>query len=159
MLLRNMLIIYISGFVSKSFKKSLRCERCKEQLTISKPLSKLQILKCSGVLTNASPDVIEVCIISKKILRSNMKDTKKKNALTILCLKALRNIQLSIFSSTDYLNHILEQSILEDHRHELIKLIIKKYLIVRLNHISVTKNDAIKRIRSLHSRLVIFKNQ
>lgn len=60
---------------------------------------------------------------------------------------------------TDYSNDILEHLYLEDHRHELIKLIITKYLIVRLNHISITKNDAIKRIRSLHFRMVIFKNQ
>ena len=30
------------------------------------------------------------------------------------------------FSSKDYLNHILEQTYLENHRHQLIKLIIKK---------------------------------
>lgn len=54
--------------MSKSIRKCLQCVICKDQLIGSKSLSKLQILKCSGVLTDASSDVIEICVISEKIL-------------------------------------------------------------------------------------------
>lgn len=88
-----------------------------------------------------------------------MNDTKKKNAIAInIKFKSIKKFKIKYFS-TAYLNHNLEYSCLENHRNELIKLVIKKYLIIRLNHISVTKNDSTKRIRSLHSRMVIFKNQ
>jgi len=108
--------MYIAGFISKSVSKYLRCEKCKEQLTDLKTLSSLQALKCRGSLTNALPDVIEICVVTEKIFRSYKKDAKRKNALSILCLKTLKNIKSDIFSSKDYFDHIL-QTYLEDHRN------------------------------------------
>jgi len=58
----------------------------------------------------------------KKIRRERM-------PLSILCLKTLKNIKSDIFSSKNYFDYILEQTYLEDHRNQLIKLIIKKYLL------------------------------
>lgn len=57
----NEVIMYIAGFISKRIGKYLRCKKCQEQLTDLKTLSSLQVLKCRGALTNASPDVIEMC--------------------------------------------------------------------------------------------------
>ncbi|KAL6420893.1 hypothetical protein ACFW04_012120 [Cataglyphis niger] len=134
-------IMYIAGFVPKSIAKHLRCTNCKKYLTGRKTLN------CK------SKNVEELLLMLHLICN------KKKCNLHILCLKTFKNINSSIFSSKDYLNHILEQTYLENHRHQLIKLIIEKYLIVRLNHIAKAKNDAAKRIRPIHSRLIIFKNQ
>jgi len=72
-------------------------------------------IKCRGSLTNSSPVVIEICVVTEKIFRSYEKDAKRKNALSILCLKTLKNIKSDIFSSKDYFDHILEQTYLEDH--------------------------------------------
>ena len=70
-------IMYITGFVSKSVAKHLQCEYCKKYLTDTKVLSKLQSLKCRGALTNASPNVcvcvIEICVTTEKILKTNIK--------------------------------------------------------------------------------------
>jgi len=92
----NKVIMYIAGFISKSVSKYWYCEKCKEQLTDLKTLSSLQILKCKGSLTNASPDVIEICVVTEKIFRSYEKDAKRKNALFILRLKTLKNIKSDI---------------------------------------------------------------
>jgi len=99
--------MYIAGFISKSVSKYLHCEKCKKQLTDLKTLSSLQALKCRGSLTNVSPDVIEICVVTKKIFRSYEKDAKKKNAFSMLCLKTLENIKSDIFSSKDYFDYIL----------------------------------------------------
>lgn len=71
-------IMYIAGFVSKSVAKYLQCENCKKYLTDTKVLSKLQSLKCRGGLTNASPDVIEICVTTEKILKTNPNELTKK---------------------------------------------------------------------------------
>ena len=71
-------IMYIAGFVSKSVAKHLQCEYCKKYLTDTKVLSKLQSLKCRGALTDASPDVIEICVTTEKILKTNTNELTKK---------------------------------------------------------------------------------
>lgn len=70
-------IIYIAGFVTKSISKHLQCAICKQHLFHSESLSHLQIIKSYGVLTNASRDVIEVCMITEKILRSNTNENSE----------------------------------------------------------------------------------
>lgn len=77
------IIVYIAGFISKSVAKYLQCENCKKYLTNTKILSKLQIVNFR-ILTNASSDVIEICVTTEKIFKINTSKLTKKCYLYIM---------------------------------------------------------------------------
>ncbi|KYQ49084.1 hypothetical protein ALC60_11854 [Trachymyrmex zeteki] len=88
-------------------------------------------------------------IVSIPVLSEYVEDTK-------LTVQVLYTISNNIFGNV---LHMFDQAPLADHRTQLIKLITRLYLLTRLHHICRGKNDAVKRIRNKHTKIVIFKNQ
>jgi len=66
-----------------------------------------------------------------------------------------------IFNNDIMKNHILNQDVFNNHRSQLIYLIIRHYVNIRLHHfakmhtLSITK----KNIRRNMTKLILFKNQ
>lgn len=88
---------------------------------------------------------------------------KDKNILQTLCIKSMNEIgqDSSIFNTQIMLNHILTQDIFDNHRTQLIKLIIEYYITLRMHHYVKQHSQATtgKNIRRNNTKLILFKNQ
>jgi len=69
---------------------------------------------------------------------------------------ALSHVTSDIF---DNVLHMLEQAPLQDHRTDIIKLILYVYFQLRLRHICASKNSKIERVRRKFNKLILFKHQ
>ena len=147
---------YIAGFIARQLETVISCQVCLKQLTCKSTLSSLQKEKCRGRLKSASLDVIQICETAERQFRST-NILRKKNVLHYLMVMTLRNIHPSILSENS--EHMFEQGFLEDHRTQVIKLIILKYLTLRLRHSTTGKNDVEIRIRHQLTKTILFKNQ
>ena len=67
----------------------------------------------------------------------------------------LRNIEPPILPENS--EHMFEQGFLEDHRTQVIKLIILKYLTLRLRHPTTGKNGVEIRIRHQSTKTILLK--
>ncbi|KAL1505965.1 hypothetical protein ABEB36_005408 [Hypothenemus hampei] len=56
-------------------------------------------------------------------------------------------------------DHILSQTIMDNHKIQLIKIIIGYYIDVRLFHESKQKSEKTKNIRQKFTKLILFHNQ
>ena len=61
-----------------------------------------------------------------------------------------------IFSNT---SHIFDHGFLAHHRTQLIKLIIMKYINIRLKHAASSENNTAIRIRHQLTKMILFRNQ
>jgi len=66
----------------------------------------------------------------------------------------------SLFYSIEMKNHILNQDPFDNHRSQLLKLIIDYYITLRLNHFAKMHTLSItsKYIRQNYTKLILFKN-
>lgn len=147
---------YIAGFIVKKVNRFIKCEICLSSLTCDKTLSYLQRRKCRGGLISASENVVTTCLIAEKIFRTHNNLFGTKNIIFKLIVKAMSAIPSNIFDNNA---HLFEQSPLADHRSQLLRLILKKYFMLRLHHEASSKKDKTNRIRSTYTKLVLFKNQ
>lgn len=148
---------YIAGFVVKKLLVKIRCELCLKSLVAEECHSKLQRRKAWGSLTNASQDVINICKVGEKVLRMHKSKLQRKNIFEYLIIQSLILLNINdLFLSSE---HAFDQSPLFDHRNQLIRLILKIFLNLRLRFEASSINDKIERIRSKHTKLVLFKNQ
>jgi len=150
------IVAYIAGFIVLKIAKVISCDICKQQLYGNVCHSKLQVLKNRGTLTNASADVVTLCKIAEKTFRENMSILSERNILHTLLVKTMRKVPNNIFSNT---SHLFDQSYLNDHRLQLIKLILNKYFKSRCTYYGNSKNVNVKRIRSKFTKLILFKSQ
>jgi len=150
------IVAHIAGFIVFKIAKIISCDICKHQLYSNVCHSKLQVLKNRGTLTNASADVVTLCKIAEKTFRENMSILSERNILNTLLVKTVRKVPSNIFSNT---SHLFDQSYLNDHRLQLIKIILNKYFKSRCIHYSNSKNANVKRIRSKFTKLILFKSQ
>lgn len=124
-------------------------------LTAENTISVLQKKKDRGGLIIASEDVVRICQIAEKIIRSFQ-------SLYLQYFTKTRFKNATINSYHDFLSkmdHMMQQGPLSDHRTQLLKLILNKYFTVRLHHHGTSKKDSIRRIRNFHTKLITFKNQ
>ena len=47
----------------------------------------------------------------------------------------------------------------DNHKLDLMNIILQKYFNIRLYHKAKSSNDSVQRIRTFHNRLVVLKNQ
>jgi len=102
-----------------------------------KNASVLLKLKTKGLLINVSSDVHKVCLISEYIIRMNTENLfSKKNIKLILIVKTMNEVcsDPTLFNSIEMKNYILNQDPFDNHRSQLLKLIIDYYITLRLNH-------------------------
>lgn len=149
-------VAYIAGFVSRAVTKKIKCYICKNLLVGTDSMSTLQERKCRGGLINASNDVIKLCYITERVIREHQNEINKQHPIERLIVIAMSRVTSDIF---DNVLHMLEQAPLQDHRTILIKLILYRYIQLRLRHICNSKQHAIQRIRNKFNKLITFKNQ
>lgn len=169
-------VAYIAGFVVKSLKKCLTCETCLNVLETEESFSMLQTRKCYGGLINASALVVETCRAAEKIFRlfllkgyfGNIAEHKSGlkwtgtpqfvNISNLLIHQVLRNLPPTIFQH--FGDHIFDLD--EDNYHplEVIKLILKKYVNIRIHHETKKFQDLKQtRVRSVLTKTILFKHQ
>lgn len=126
--------------------------------------STLLKIKNKGKLINISVDVQKICLATEYVIwmHRDMVLTKK-NITLMLCIKSLNEVCLktSIFNSDTMSNHILNQDIFNNHRSQLIKLIIWHYIKIRLHHFAKMHTLSIsdKSIHQKCTKLILFRNE
>lgn len=147
---------YIAGFIVRKISKDISCNICLTLLHSNTTYSELQRLKSRGGLINASADVISLCKLGEITFRESNIFSQHKNLLQFLLMKILRKVTSVIFYHKD---HCLEQNYLNDHRLQLIKLVLVNFLKIRLHHAGKTKSAVVTRIRSKLTKTVLFMHQ
>lgn len=108
-------------------------------------------------LIEASSDVVNICEVAEKILRHNRSIIfSKKNIVEYLICQCFRFMPTKIFDDD---SHMLDQSPLFDHRRQVIKLILKKFLQVRLHYESEQFQNNVNRLRMRNNKLTLFQGQ
>lgn len=81
--------------------------------------------KCRESLTIPSNNVIKICCIAEKIIRGCPHILKVQHPIQKMTVIALSHITSDIF---DNVLHMLEQAPLQDHRTDIMKLILYIYI-------------------------------
>ena len=164
----NDVTAYIAGFVVKVLQKRVLCDVCYEALLSKNEANFLQKIKNYGedgkqYLTNASSDVIYLCKQAEHTIRANeMKLPIIKNVMTFLIVHTLRRLDNPLFTSlTDHTKEFIGTTLEENHVQHLTKLIIFKYITIRLHYYAFLMNEKNLRdkVRNLCTKSVLFKNQ
>lgn len=153
-------IEHIAGFVLKQLNKIIDCPVCCSALQDKYRHHTLIDIKNRGGLMKPSTDVIHICKITEKIFISRIHEIPKLlgNPINYLTIKTMSQINIS--SLFTVLNvHILSQSPINNHLLQIIKLIIKKYIVIRLHHYNKEQCQPKFRIRSQLTKQILFQHQ
>lgn len=159
------IVSYISGFVVKALRSSVTCLKCQELLVSQTVSSQLQKRKTYGKLNIASPLIISICQNAEKFFRFFNKTTgiystaAKTKLIETLISNAIKNLPVYIFEC--FGDHLFEEDPLEGHCMTLVKSILRHYFNIRIHYEISKKLDLNKknRIRSVNTKLILFKNQ
>lgn len=151
---------HISGFAVKQIKKIINCHICCNALEDSTRQYTLIDIKNRGGLIKPSIDVTRICKIAEKIFTSRIIEVPKhlEDPIQFLILKTMAHINITnLFNCLN--EHILTQSPINNHLLQIIKLIIKKYLVIRLHHHNKELSQPKSRIRTHLTKMILFKHQ
>ncbi|CAH1968697.1 unnamed protein product [Acanthoscelides obtectus] len=156
------IVAYISGFVVKNLKKCVSCHECLLLMESSETRSLLQKRKQCGNLTRASNYVIKVCEEGERSVRSlkaisSIFSNKLGNIEKYLVSYTLRKLNTSIFEV--FGDHVLDDSFENNHSLQLTKMILAKYIRLRLHHESNLASEFGRRYRSDLTKSILFRNQ
>jgi hypothetical protein len=158
----NHAALYIAGFVEMRVLQRLTCESCFMLLNeCDEAYSDFIARKICGSLRFPRSDIFTVATIVEKVY--NMcriqNDLRSKNAYGKMIVTVFRSLNLNIFKNFDC--HVQDLDFLQNHKYELIKLIIKLYLDVKLYYYgkSVTLRLHDNFVRHTNTKLIIFKGQ
>lgn len=153
----NDVVAYISGFVVHKIKKSILCALCSDALESEETTSTLILRKNRGGLIKPSLDVIEICKIAERVIREYTK-IDKSNVVNKITIESMKRINISkYFNSLS--SHFLDQEPLNNHLIQLIKIILKIYITLRLHHINSSTNAIDQKIRTFYTKLIHFNHQ
>lgn len=95
----------------------------------------------------------------KKTFREHNHFSNHSNIVNVLMHKTLRTINIaSLFPNLS--EHILDQADpLNNHLIQMVNLILKYYLTLRLHHKNKSLVECKERIRCFYTKLILFKNQ
>ena len=156
----KIVVEYIGGFVCKKLLAVLKCEECKEALTITdqtRSLDDCQFIKfvSRGKLIIPSKDVVKICLAAENYLQTNV-DLKKP--FNIKVQNILNNIFLSlfgdhIFQSLD--SHVQTCDAMNNHACLLIKCVMSIYIECILSHAArLLSADILKNMRVSRQQLL-----
>lgn len=136
----QLIVGYISGYVSRHLTKSLKCEECVDSLTTTSklPHHTLITLKDMGGLCYSSEDVYKIYLSTEIIIRHLIKKSggnffSSKYNYTYITVNTLKVfMEKEVF--TCLTKHTLDQPSTLNHRIHLIRAIINKYSTIRLHH-------------------------
>ncbi|KAL3186227.1 hypothetical protein MRX96_027953 [Rhipicephalus microplus] len=154
---------YIAGFVARKIATTNTCELCIEALH-GADTSLLVRQKNRGGLFYPSEDVVSLCETAEKGLRrlqastqclKNIHANTKQLVLEILS----QSLEKRWFSQLE--QHLFDVDVLDNHIYNLSKQVLELYIKIRLHHMTKERSrELVKdKVRSLLSRLVIFRNQ
>nr|CAH7724979.1 unnamed protein product [Callosobruchus chinensis] len=154
------IVAYIAGFVVKNLKKCIACDDCRLLIETTNTHSLLQKRKQYGSLTNASPFVITVCQQAERSIRSlksisNIFHKKHKNVEKYLINYTLNNINKIVFNV--FGDHVLDDNVENNHSTTLTKLILQKYIRIRIHHESNIASEPHRHLRSRLMKTITFK--
>lgn len=160
----QLIVGYISGYVSRYLIKSLKCEECVDSLTTTSklPHHKLITLKDMGGLCYSSEDVYKICLSTEIIIRhlirkSGGKFLSSKYNYTYITVNTLKIfMEKEVF--TCLIQHAFAQPSTLNHRIHLIRAIINKYTNIRLYHEAKVTNDYLSERQKL-TKLILFKGK
>lgn len=116
-------------------------------------------IKNRGPLIFPSKDVMNICLVAERFFRQNYCNLfTKANIKNILTNQILNSLD-SPFTGTLMHYHILSQDVINNHRIQLIKLIIETFLNIRLFHEAKERSDKDEHIRQKYTNLILFRNQ
>lgn len=153
------IVVYISGFVERRLKSQIKCSVCLDCLendqTVSCDLIKIKNL---GGLIDPQKNIFEVCNIVEQLIR--LYNCHEKNFYQKIRLKCFRALESKhVFENMT--NHILEQTVIDNHKMLVISAIIDMYCKVRLHHIGKVMSEDLKkkRVRNKNLKLTHFAGQ
>jgi len=153
---------YIAGFVVRKVSVQHGCSDCSEVL-FRTTKSGLVRRKDRGGLKSPSADVLKTCRKAEMYIRACATDkiflTTKRDMHVIRIFREVVSESPAIFSGLD--EHVSEQAPLENHKFTLLKLVVKKYVIIRMCwDISLTNSSFVKDgLRSRATKTVLFQHQ
>lgn len=155
-------VAYIAGFVVKCLKRCVTCKFCLGVLEEEVPISKLQMQKAYGLLVNASSFVVEVCRAAEKCLKVFLTRgyfmRRRQHVSELIINQTLRNLPTTTYDV--FGDHIFDFDQDNYHPVELLKLILKKYVSIRIHHETKKMKDfGQDRVRSLLTKTILFKGQ
>lgn len=157
---KNDVFAHISGFVVKQLKKIINCYVCCDALEVYTIPHTLIDIKNREGLTKPLIDIIHICKIAEKTFLSRIHEVPKhlEDPVNYLIVKSMAHININtLFNCLN--DHILTQSPINNHLLQIIKLIIKKYIVIRLHHHNKELSEPKTRIRSHLTKVILFKNQ
>lgn len=160
----QLIVGYISGYVSRYLIKSLKCEECIDALTTRSklPHHKLITIKDMGGLCYSSEDVYTVCLSTEMIIRHLIKKSggkflSLKYNLTYITVNTLKLfMEKEVFMCL--IPHAFNQPSTLNHRIHLIRAVINKYSTIRLYHEAKITNDCLSERQKL-TKLILFKGK
>jgi len=150
---------YISGFIVKKVLSKMKCIMCSDAIQDDNRTSiNLLDIKNRGGLKKPSKDVISLCKIGELVFKIHKHKLLAYNPIDFLIIKASSKININdYFTSLNI--HILEQSPLNNHLLQLIKMIFKTFFTTRLNYHLKNLSQPQHRIRSHLTKVIHFRNQ
>jgi len=159
---KNDVLCYIAGFVQKKILDKEQCIDCKAYLANMKIVetSTLLNLKNRGCLCIPSAEVVKVVKVVNSLLDHNV---QKPNFLVQKDLVERISTQCAVIINSQYPNvfkELAKHSLMtNNHQIIMIRQIARKFLTVTLHHLCKKNNNKDNKVRSLYSKLILFKNQ
>jgi hypothetical protein len=156
---------YVGGFVVRSLKCAVKCDKCWNALlgaetTLFQELKSFNACSEHG-LTKASKDVIILCKEAERQFRIHESGIlKTQNPIEHLTLATVRNLSTPVFRDLRE-EHFFDEIPDANHIYALIKIVIAKYLKIRIYYFTtcVTENLFEERIRNVLTKRILFENQ
>jgi hypothetical protein len=116
--------------------------------------------KNRGNLIVASDDVIRLCLQLERLIRICFKTNSftKEHLTELLTIQAINKLP-NLFSNENMINHIKQQIVIDNHRAQLIKLISKIYVNLRIHHECKKATQMHDNIRRKFNKIILFRNQ
>jgi hypothetical protein len=162
---KNMICEYMAGFVSKKLRIITKCQFCCDALIgTDNDLDRYKLLKHKqeGGLTIPSSGVVYICKMTERLIREISPDLSLD--LNYLLSKniplrlALRVAGIDLFPTLN--EHVFNLPWENNHINELIKVVAKTYLDIRVHHAAKNRNliNGVS-TRSLLNRQIIDSHQ
>lgn len=138
----------MAGFISRKQKKINICKERVKVLTNSETedcsrsrLKSLLTIKIRGGLTKPSEDVVAVCKVAEFSFKNNTnKISEQSNIIQYLTVKSASQLNINqLFTGIS--NHTSNQSPFNNHLLQIVNVILKTYLTIRLHHFDKTNSQ------------------
>lgn len=165
-ILKDNVLYYICGFIVKQIFKKIDCVTCANSLLEvpsihnychKQSYSVLVDLKNRGGLVKSSADVMKIVRFIEIIL---IKFTNNFSTLkSCLTSKIINHSKNHAYNSNIFKNlNCEDDSFLENHKLNLVTLICKQYLKIRLHYAAKLKTASNVSKRRMYTKLILFQN-